>query len=185
MRDAQREEVRSLDIESPLPRRLRRRCCPTPPPAARGDFRPSAFTSAPPPAQRVALSPHTASGGVGRLSAFGLHVSGLRPGIRTSSSFLQLLAGEITNLQNGIPLFRFSFDAENCLVLAARFLSSEHVNLWWKSPKRSKRRHECKDAPATRKAEVARCPNFNTLHFPPEAISCQDFAALRAVACAQ
>ena len=38
--------------------------------------------------------------------------------------------------------------------------------------------------PTTREAEVAQCPKFNTLYFPHEAISCQNFAALRAVVCA-
>ena len=132
------KKILPLDVGSSPPRHLRRRHCPTPPEAAWDNFRPSAercwIDLSPLPA--AALSPYAASGGAGLLSAFGLHLGAASGGVlaphrlrRRGTTFglrpslFRPLAGDISNLQNGIPFFRFSFDAENCLVFTAKFLS--------------------------------------------------------------
>ena len=181
MRDAQSEEVRSLDVGSPLPaacggvvfpHRLRRRGATFGLRPQYSGLRPDLILDRPSPPPAAALSLHTASGGVGRLSAFGLNI---RPsagpdigsplpaacggvvaqrrlwrrfatfGLRSQSSglwpdvvyFSRCITLE--HLQNGIPVFRISLNAENHSVLIASFLSSERVPVLRLKPKHIKR----------------------------------------------
>ena len=125
-----------LYVGSSPPRRLPWRHCPSHTP----HFRPSAGIcwiafSPPPAAAWLYLSASGLHFGAPpaawddfRPPAFTLPASGRSFGLRPHFSGLWL---ETSNLLNGIPLFQFSFDAENCLVFTIDLYKRSYRGQWF------------------------------------------------------